>query len=80
MTVMGIITKHLKENGFDGLHHENNECGCRLNDLMPCDSEDFANCEPGYLRKDKQCDTCPEGYDYCVGKKKTEPCKFGETE
>ena len=50
MNVYDIIVKYLKNNGYDGLCNEN--CGCPINDLMPCD-ESLADCEPGHK---KQCD------------------------
>lgn len=35
--VKEIIAQYLKANGFDGLYSELCECGCDVNDLMPCD-------------------------------------------
>jgi len=56
MTVKKIIVKYLKENGFDGLCHPDSECGCNIDDLVPC-SELNENCETGYK---KLCDGCSE--------------------
>jgi len=47
MTVKEIVTKYLKENGYDGLCHAECECACELGELMPCD-EPCEECEPGY--------------------------------
>ena len=47
MTVREIIKKYLEDNGFDGLCNINVECGCRLDDLCPCQENCFL-CEPGY--------------------------------
>lgn len=41
LTVKDIITQWLKEHNCDGLCDIDNECGCGLDDLMPCNN----NCE-----------------------------------
>ena len=46
-----IIKKYLKENGYDGLVDCENECGCELGNLMPCDGV-IMDCEPGYKGPD----------------------------
>ena len=56
MNVKEIIEKYLKDNGFDGLCNSDSECGCDLEDLMPCDNE-CGDCEPAYKHK------CPEGHE-----------------
>jgi len=43
--VRQIVTKYLKDNGFDGLYAE--ECGCQISDLFPCDGP-CDDCKPGY--------------------------------
>jgi hypothetical protein len=48
LSVEGIIKKYLRENGFDGLCNCEMECGCLLENLVPCDSLDEIHCEPGY--------------------------------
>ena len=45
-TIREIVLKYLKENGYDGLC--NNDCGCGLNDLMPCDGKSIGECRAGY--------------------------------
>lgn len=47
MNVTEIITKYLKENGFDGLCNEYLECGCAIGDLSPCDDY-MGECEPAF--------------------------------
>lgn len=56
MTVKEIIVKYLKENGYDGLFEPDGECGCRIDDLIPC-SELNEHCETGYK---KLCTDCNE--------------------
>lgn len=65
-----MIVKYLEENGYDGLCEPDNECGCLLNDLMPCDSEFAMWCEAGHR---VEC-TCGEGCDFHVvaGKRESE--------
>jgi hypothetical protein len=61
MTVREIITKYLKDNGYDGLCCE--DCGCEVEDLAPCCiGENFIDCRPGYK---VPCDpaTCPADGD-----------------
>ena len=43
MTIREIIKKHLEDNGFVGLCSY--ECGCDIDDLMPC-MEHSELCEP----------------------------------
>jgi len=47
MTLKEIVTKWLKENGYDGLCEVMTECGCGLDDLMPC-GEPKEDCEAGH--------------------------------
>ena len=47
MNVKEIIQAWLKTNGYDGLYHDYLECGCTIDDLMPCNSC-LDECEPGY--------------------------------
>jgi hypothetical protein len=49
MNVKEIIVDYLKKNGFEGLYNADGECGCLLEDLMPC-GEGGDYCEPGYKR------------------------------
>jgi hypothetical protein len=72
ITVKQILEKWLKENGYDGLATAN--CGCGLDDLIPCDGDGIWNCNAAYkepCKKDpmvncfvlergkyKNCDSC----------------------
>ncbi len=46
MNVHDIVKKYLEDNGYDGLCTD--ECGCHIDDLMPCCQEGIISCEPGY--------------------------------
>lgn len=63
-----IVLTWLKNNGYDGLCNTDLECGCTLDDLMPCDGPDPSDCIAGHI------EYAPEGqgYDYfvCPGKRK----------
>lgn len=62
------IINYLVKNGFDGLY--NNDCGCGLDDLMPCGNIDnMHRCKPAkkYIKNNK-CKKCFYFYDcrgYC---------------
>ena len=58
MTVKEILADWLKSHNWDGLAGD--ECGCELNDLMPCDSPD--QCVPGIRGP---CD-CGESHDWHI--------------
>lgn len=45
ITVIEIVEKFLKENGYAGLAH--GECGCEIGDIRAC-GECLCYCEPGY--------------------------------
>lgn len=45
-TVKTILTEWLKENGCDGFCNDTDECGCFIDDLIPC-GNDPSFCEPG---------------------------------
>jgi len=53
MTVKEIVKLYLEANGYDGLCCDG--CGCRLDDLCPCESgapDNPLDCVPGYRRRD----------------------------
>ena len=60
-TVSDIIVEYLKENDFDGLY--NDDCGCPINDLAPCNCEAIMTCIPGY---EMECD-CETACDPHIG-------------
>ena len=50
MTVKEIVIDWLKEHGYHGLCPE--DCGCGIDDLMPCGNECMEYCEPAYKHED----------------------------
>lgn len=59
--VLNILKGYLKENGYDGLYHSELECGCFIDDLIPCNSY-FGECRPGFKQKIKT-----EEFGECLG-------------
>ena len=59
MNIRQIIEQWLRANGCDGLTTV--DCGCEVDDLMPCDGECIANCKAGYKV------SCPGEADCPVG-------------
>lgn len=63
MNIKEIVENWLKKHKYDGLYNPNIECGCFLDDLMPC-NEVCSDCESGYKKPD------PTGeYDWLIGPK-----------
>jgi len=60
MNIYHITAEYLKANGFDGLCLPG-ECGCLLDDLMPCGMPDVFDCQAGYKGP-----PTPEGGDWAV--------------
>ncbi len=52
MNCKEIIDTWLVENGYDGLACPELECGCGIDDFMPCDCNDDS-CEPAYYHEDR---------------------------
>ena len=53
--VREIVKGWLKEHGYDGLCCPASECGCLLDDLIPC-GWPYMDCEPGYKHiSDRYC-------------------------
>lgn len=75
-TVMDIVKKFLKDNGFDGLFNVNGECACDVKSLCPCDGE-ITECEPGY--RIEGC-ICGQGCDYHIVRDKPEGGKMNPYE
>ena len=57
-----IIATWLREHGYAGLCNPEQECGCGLDDLIPC-GEYFGDCEPAYLRTATEEEKAEYGYD-----------------
>ena len=78
MTVKEILIEWLKAHGFTALCGD--ECGCSIDDLMPCEEICIHGCEPGYAIPCTACGEC-ESYDpdcspkecYCYTVDKKEP-------
>ena len=47
-TVREIVKDWLIHHGYDGLYNDNGECGCIIDDLIPCQSEGIEECKAGY--------------------------------
>lgn len=62
MNLREFVAQKFQTDGFDGLFLEDG-CGCRLDDLMPCD-EPSPNCQPGYQCP---CDGTCDDPDICRG-------------
>jgi hypothetical protein len=46
--VRTIVAAHLKAGGFDGLWVD--DCGCEIDDLMPCGVPWICDCQPGHKK------------------------------
>ena len=76
-----IIKEYLIKNGFDGLYAD--DCGCFIDDLMPCSSEYCLECEPGHTcdhineqgEKEKGIYGAVKAPCYSCGKPATKPSK-----
>lgn len=64
-TVSEIVKEWLKANGYDGLFNAEEECGCDLSDLMPCDDDAIGMCSAGY--KVNCTEACGEWHDFVEG-------------
>jgi len=42
-----IVKEYLIKNGYEGLLNEDEDCGCCVDDLMPCDGA-YGQCSPAY--------------------------------
>jgi hypothetical protein len=62
MNLHGIAKMYLEDRLFDGLYNTN-ECGCVVDDLMPC-GEPSPHCHPGYNNPKKAEE---EGSEFWIG-------------
>ncbi|WP_294043259.1 hypothetical protein, partial [Thiolapillus sp.] len=59
-----MVAAYLREHGFDGLFCD--ECGCSLDDLMPCGTNDWAwACQAGHI-KPGCTEACGQGCDFHI--------------
>lgn len=71
LTVKDMLTKALKEGGYDGLCNDN--CGCAIDDLAPCENIGL-DCVAAYARNCSPeaecwgwCGVYKEGAGRCLG-------------
>ena len=70
-----MVAAYLRQNGFDGLFCD--ECGCSLDDLMPCGTNEWSwRCQAGYKRPGCT-DGCGEGCDFHIVREKPLPAGDG---
>ena len=57
-TVFEIVKGYLIENKYDGLYNDlcGDECGCGIDDLMPCDYDCISKCTPAYKHECEKCE------------------------
>jgi len=48
-----ILKEYLEKNEYEGLVNVDLECGCSLEDLMPCDAP-CVNCEAGHKERQEE--------------------------
>lgn len=48
INVKSIVVEWLKINNYDGLVSDTSECGCSVDDLMPCGFDCIDTCLPAY--------------------------------
>jgi hypothetical protein len=60
MKAQDILANYLRENNYDGLCHPRTECGCGVDDLIPC-GEYCGDCEPAVL-SDNPPEDCDRWY------------------
>ena len=79
MTVREIVAEWLKNNGYDGLIHDQDNCVCFIGDILhpeiPCDGKCFLYCKPAKVLELPQCMEC---YTRCISRElkvKEYPCK-----
>jgi len=73
MNIVEIVADWLRSNGYDGLYID--ECGCRLEDLMPC-CEDCRHCEAGVSVGTPE-DAAAAGVDFFIGSKAVKAAEEG---
>jgi hypothetical protein len=63
--VRKLVTDKLRQSGFDGLVNPHIDCGCLLDDLMPCEEPELSHCVGGYKHP------APDDTDYLYVMKTT---------
>ncbi|RLB94397.1 MAG: hypothetical protein DRH26_01375 [Deltaproteobacteria bacterium] len=62
-SVSEILHDYMEENNFTGLCAEDGECGCCVDDLIPCESDYVGDCMVGYKI---ELEDDPEGFDFRI--------------
>lgn len=68
MEVYDIIKEYLEKNGYTALCGD--DCGCSLDDFMPCGGDNCMSCTAGYkndcikCEKRDECDIYDSSYDF----------------
>jgi len=66
LSIEDMVKDHLESHGYDGLFNADLECGCLLEDLMPCGEPELQECCAGYKHPaDPDAD-----YDFIIGPEK----------
>lgn len=89
ITVRSFVADWLKEHGYEGLVNYDGECGCQINDLMPCENSiaGLGDCRPAYryecYRCRNWCDNLPieveDSSEWC-DKQNPDYCELFATE
>jgi hypothetical protein len=53
-TVKQIVLRYLRQNNCEGLCNPDMECGCGIDDLMPCGPEIHESCRPAYYDPERK--------------------------
>lgn len=57
-TVKEMVHYYLSVNKYDGLYNPFLDCGCFIDDLLPCDNYGCESCAGGYRNKDDEGNDC----------------------
>jgi hypothetical protein len=68
--IVEMVAEWLTSNGFDGLCTE--DCGCTIEDLMPCEEPSVYQCLPGYKHAPSKMCECECDCDWHIGIEKQE--------
>ncbi len=63
MNVKEIVSDYILKNGYEGLFNEDSDCGCEIDDFMPCSDGMCVECQAGYKLLGN------EEYDFLIGPK-----------
>lgn len=72
ITLIEMVEKYLRENGYDGLYHEDGECACEVDDLAPC-GEPCMGCSAGHKHVATGVELGYEAGEWVIAPTKTRP-------